>query len=134
MGTKPDMKTREKDLRVDDENRRFDIETARRLIFESGVRINSERIDTVLGGSGVPTRVCSLSVFNAACYPLTLGSPPTQNAFSKLALVNEFNIFAILLVDLLHEFEAGVWRAIFAHLVRLLIAIKGTALDELNER
>lgn len=61
-----------------------------------------------------------------ACFP--------KNAFSKLALINEFNIYAILLVDLLHEFEAGVWKAVFAHLVRLLIAIKGAEIDELNER
>jgi len=28
----------------------------------------------------------------------------------------------MLVVDLLHEFELGVWKALFAHLIRLLHA------------
>lgn len=57
VGTVPDMKTRTEKVRVDDEHRRYDIETARRQIFENGTRINSDAIDNILGGSGVPTRV-----------------------------------------------------------------------------
>jgi hypothetical protein len=44
-----------------------------------------------------------------------------QNAFSKLSPLG-FNVFSSLVVDLMHEFELGVWKAIFIHLIRLLEA------------
>lgn len=58
-----------------------------------------------------------------------------QNAFSvKLAETFGFNFFTILTVDLLHEFELGVWKAVFTHLVRLLYALGQTVVDRFNER
>jgi hypothetical protein len=36
-------------------------------------------------------------------------------------------MFPILVVDLLHEFELGVWKAVFTHLIRVLHAIPGDA-------
>jgi hypothetical protein len=36
--------------------------------------------------------------------------------------------------DLLHEFELGVWKAIFTHLLRILYAQGGSAILELNKR
>lgn len=43
----------------------------------------------------------------------------------------------MLVVDLLHEFELGVWKALFTHLIRLLYAA-GNGTDkfviELNRR
>lgn len=36
--------------------------------------------------------------------------------------------------DLLHEFEIGVWKATFAHTVRVLFAAGGDKVQELNER
>jgi hypothetical protein len=40
----------------------------------------------------------------------------------------------MLVVDLLHEFELGVWKAIFTHLLRLLDASKQSMVHELNRR
>jgi hypothetical protein len=40
----------------------------------------------------------------------------------------------MFVVDLLHEFELGVWKAIFAHLLRLLYAQGGNGIQKLNER
>ena len=31
----------------------------------------------------------------------------------------------MLVVDLLHEFELGVWKAIFTHLIRILYSASG---------
>lgn len=45
-----------------------------------------------------------------------------------------FNVFAMLVVDLLHEFELGVWKAIFTHLLRILDSLKGNKLRELDRR
>lgn len=33
-----------------------------------------------------------------------------------------FNPSAMLVVDLLHEFELGVWKSLFTHLIRVLYA------------
>lgn len=42
----------------------------------------------------------------------------------------------MLVVDLLHEFELGVWKAIFTHLLRILDAAArgGRLTAELNRR
>ena len=40
----------------------------------------------------------------------------------------------MFVVDLLHEFELGVWRTIFTHLMHILHAVGGTAVQRLNYR
>src|SRR4051794_31754507 len=46
-----------------------------------------------------------------------------QNAFSTRLSRSGFNFFSMLVVDLLHEFELGVWKAVFTHLMRLLLRV-----------
>ncbi|KAI4294255.1 hypothetical protein K525DRAFT_274479, partial [Schizophyllum commune Loenen D] len=60
---------------------------------------------------------------------------PTVNAFSD-KLGPQFNPSDMLVVDLMHEFELGVWKAIFTHLIRILYAADphGKLVTELNER
>lgn len=38
------------------------------------------------------------------------------------------------MVDLLHEFELGIWKQVFVHLIRLLIAMGPEAVASMNER
>ena len=40
----------------------------------------------------------------------------------------------MLLPDLLHELEIGVWKTIFIHLLRLLDVENGRLKDELDKR
>jgi hypothetical protein len=40
----------------------------------------------------------------------------------------------MLVVDLLHEFELGVWKAIFIHLMCILCTAGGTLIQQLNYR
>jgi hypothetical protein len=40
----------------------------------------------------------------------------------------------MLLVDLLHEFVLGVWKALFIHLIRMLIAYNKALVNELDHR
>lgn len=40
----------------------------------------------------------------------------------------------MLVVDLLHEFELGVWKAIFTHLMHILYAAGGSVVQQLNSR
>lgn len=46
----------------------------------------------------------------------------------------DFNFFLMLVVDLLHEFELGVWKAIFTHLMHILCTAGGTLIQQLNYR
>ena len=45
-----------------------------------------------------------------------------------------FNVFAMLVPDLLHEFELGMWKAVLAHLLRILIAAGDSAINKLDAR
>ena len=42
----------------------------------------------------------------------------------------------MLVVDVLHEFELGIWKALFIHLIRILHAamLHGELVEELNNR
>ena len=43
----------------------------------------------------------------------------------------------MMVVDLMHEFELGVWKMLFTHLIRILYAASerpGVLVDELNTR
>jgi hypothetical protein len=42
----------------------------------------------------------------------------------------------MLVVDLLHEFELGVWKALFTHLIRILYAAApgGSLIAKLDQR
>jgi hypothetical protein len=43
-----------------------------------------------------------------------------QNAFSSKLAPFGFNMFCMLTVDLMHEVELGIWKAVFVHLLRVL--------------
>jgi hypothetical protein len=45
-----------------------------------------------------------------------------------------FDHFQMLLVDLLHEFVLGVWKALFIHLLRMLNAYDKSLVNELDRR
>ena len=56
-----------------------------------------------------------------------------QNAFSKLAKFG-FNFYLMLVVDFMHEFELGVWKSLFTHLLRILVAHGNGAVQNLDRR
>jgi hypothetical protein len=45
-----------------------------------------------------------------------------------------FNFFPMLVVDIMHEFELGVWKALFIHLLRILDCIDPGLIIEMNRR
>lgn len=57
-----------------------------------------------------------------------------KNAFSDKLSGFGFNFFLMLVIDLLHEFELGVWKAIIIHLLHMLDSLKNGKLHELNQR
>ena len=57
-----------------------------------------------------------------------------QNAFSERLSPFGFNLFAMFVVDLMHEFELGVWRDLFIHLLHILHAANKDLIHELDHR
>lgn len=57
-----------------------------------------------------------------------------QNAFSHRLQPLGFNFFDMLVVDLLHEFELGVWKNLFVHLLRILASVNPALLHTLDRR
>ncbi|KAJ6590922.1 hypothetical protein B0H10DRAFT_1830338, partial [Mycena sp. CBHHK59/15] len=58
------------------------------------------------------------------------------NAFAERLGPFGFNFYPMLVVDHLHEWSLGVWKATFSHIVRVLYAAvpSGAAITELNAR
>jgi hypothetical protein len=65
----------------------------------------------------------------------TITTIVSQNAFIE-KLGPDFNLSQMLVVDFMHEFELGVWKALFMHLIRILYAAApgGRLVAVLNER
>jgi hypothetical protein len=57
-----------------------------------------------------------------------------QNAFSSKLAPLGFNMFSMLAVDLMHEVELGVWKAVFIHLLRILDCQNESLKHELDRR
>ncbi|KAL1671172.1 hypothetical protein EV122DRAFT_295608 [Schizophyllum commune] len=111
LGLKRDIATRLKKARTYLQDR---VEWARKAIYKFAHPIGGTLVNTLLKEfSGVPT----------------------TNAFTH-KLGKDFNPSDMLVVDLLHEFELGVWKTVFTHLIRMLYAVdpKGGLVDELNKR
>lgn len=48
--------------------------------------------------------------------------------------IPRLNVHDLLTVDLLHEFELGVWKALFSHILRIIAAHSPEGLHELDRR
>ncbi|KAG2129688.1 uncharacterized protein EDB93DRAFT_1052601, partial [Suillus bovinus] len=57
---------------------------------------------------------------------------PTSNTFSDCLSSFDFNMFIVLVVDLLHEFELGMWHMLLIYLLRILCAFNKELIHELN--
>ncbi|KAF8189081.1 hypothetical protein K438DRAFT_2144948, partial [Mycena galopus ATCC 62051] len=110
MGTARDLRSRITGLRTYFWTK---IEDARKAIYESGFAVTSKWVENIL------------QEFSLV---------PTINAFSEFLRPYGAEVFPILVVDLLHEFELGVWKAIFTHLIRVLYAVSSDAVAEFDKR
>ncbi|KIJ43684.1 hypothetical protein M422DRAFT_252926 [Sphaerobolus stellatus SS14] len=112
MGTKHDKMRRENMKRKDDGSTQYDITSARSKIYgKRGLRVNSTAVEDLLKKSS---------------------QVPTLNAFSDIFAPEKFNKYQIFVVDLLHEFELGVWKAILVHLIRIITKIGKATLHEFD--
>ncbi|KAJ7163736.1 hypothetical protein C8R46DRAFT_1221491 [Mycena filopes] len=112
MGLVHDLRARLTGARIYFANK---ITAARNLIYTVGLAIGNARVDALLQGVSLV---------------------PTLNAFGERLGRFGFNFHPMLVVDHLHEWSLGVWKATFAHIVRVLYAAvpSGAAVAELNAR
>ncbi|KZV87415.1 hypothetical protein EXIGLDRAFT_620624, partial [Exidia glandulosa HHB12029] len=113
MGQPADMKQRTEQKRRDTEERQRRIEEARQIIYELGFAVGSKEVESLL---------------------MDKSWVPTENAFSKNLENIDFDIFELLALDLMHEFELGVWKALFIHLIRMLRSVGEHCVTELDRR
>ena len=66
----------------------------------------------------------------------TICSPFLKNIFAEKLGKFGFNPYQMLIVDLMHEFELDVWKAVFTHLICILYAAgsSGSLVSELDKR
>ena len=66
-------------------------------------------------------------------FPSTAVTKPLeQSAFSTCLAAYGFDFYHMLVLDLMHEFELGVWKATFTHLICILVAAGGNTVQELD--
>ena len=117
VGTAFDERRREKSRRVDDLNRNWNVSLARDFIYERGFRVRSAAVECLLAEEFyTPTKVRHLTFKDSQML-----IPCIQNAFSSLAPFG-FNFFDMLVPDFMHEFELSIWKALFTHLVHILVS------------
>ncbi|KJA26033.1 hypothetical protein HYPSUDRAFT_105527, partial [Hypholoma sublateritium FD-334 SS-4] len=112
LGTKFDQRRRVTLARKDNLQYRARISSARDIIYKQNRTVDSNFVDHLLKPESLV---------------------PIENAFSARLSSFGFNLFSIFLVDFLHEFELGVWKKVFIHLLRILQSIDG-ATNTLDSR
>lgn len=116
--------------RVDNMKRRIRVEAARGAIYMDNYKVDSRAVENLLQEESlVPTVVCILFPY-MPCVEVLL----CQNAFSHKLAPFGFNMFNMLVVDLMHEVELGVWKSIFIHLLRILDCHNESLKHEMDRR
>ncbi|KAJ3804146.1 hypothetical protein F5876DRAFT_5596, partial [Lentinula aff. lateritia] len=77
------------------------VKQAQKLIYTDGRPINGVHVERLLKETSLV---------------------PTENVFVERLGITDFDFSKLLVVDFLHEFELGVWKTLFKHLIRVLYA------------
>jgi hypothetical protein len=132
-GTQADIATRILAPRQDSQALQQIIQDARHIIYQQGKLVKSAAVESLLKPQSlVPTVVCLASQTKPSTY--LIPHSHIQNAFSELFLSIQANFYDIFVVDFLHEFELGVWKAVLVHLIRILHACGEDRIREFNYR
>ena len=120
LGMSQDKTEQDTLAHIDDHVRQSRIQSAHAHIYDSTLGVTSMAVESLLKDQSlVPILVC------CCCFALSLslnGGHPLKNAFSNRLSSLGFNLFCMLVVDLMHEFELGIWKALFTHLICILSA------------
>src|ERR1700710_1585152 len=119
LGLSLDIKQRKTLERKDDSSRQSKITISRSLIYDRGYGVRSNAVENLLKEHLLV--LTSVHVHHCRIVDRVL-TTIFQNAFSERLGCLGFDLFFMLVVDLMHEFELGVWKALFTHLIRILSA------------
>ncbi|KAF8834077.1 hypothetical protein BDN67DRAFT_992731 [Paxillus ammoniavirescens] len=103
IATGQDMLRRELLACNDTQECRDKVSNARKLIYEQNYAVDSKVVEDILKNESLV---------------------PIMNAFLARLSHTGFDFFQMLVIDILHEFELGVWKAIFIHLLRILECLR----------
>ena len=99
---------------MDDDRQHMLVETVWEMIYENGVRPGVDNILELLGSKALtPTWVSSQHFL--ICSASLSHFFAIQNAFSEHLSKYGLDFHSMFIVDLLHEFKLGVWKATFTH-------------------
>ncbi|KAI0071414.1 hypothetical protein K474DRAFT_1735052 [Panus rudis PR-1116 ss-1] len=113
LGMKRDDARRVSEQRKHDHVYKWDMKRSRQHIYEKGRGVKSTPVEALLS---------------------KYSYVPTTNAFvDRLSSFGQ-NIFSLFVVDLMHEFELGVFKSVFTHLIRMLISVGNNTIQTFNER
>ena len=134
LGMPRDIKEHDTLSRTDDYVRQNKIKNARVHIYDSAFGVTSTVVEELLKDESLVPTLVSSSYSNLA-WLLKCGYS-LKNAFSDKLSGLGFSLFCMLVVDLMHKFELGVWKALFTHLIRILSAaiVGDTLVNELDRR
>ena len=125
MGMCKDMMECEFLACIDDMGWRRRVGDAREAIYVGNSAVDVTAVKTLLKGDSLDPMAVSVLLVICSSF---------QNAFSdKLSPLN-FNVFDMLVVDLLHKVELGVWKMVFIHLLHLLDCENENLKHELDQQ
>lgn len=131
FATENDISQRTLLSRHDTVERRSKITSARRIIYEGQYNVDTPQVEALLKPESlVPTIVRVTLLQNK----VDRADVVVENAFSERLGQTGFDFFLMLVVDLLHEVELGVWKSILVHLFRMVDSLKGALLAEVDRR
>lgn len=134
MGTKTDMANRKKKKRIDNWTHLvFPMQKACKKMFQRGLGVGSDAVQVTLESQSITTTIVSVC-FHSLSEDLL--RTRQQSAFTTRLMNNFklFNAYQIFGIDLLHEVEVGTWKALFIHLLRLLVALGDDVVTKFNKR
>lgn len=105
------------------------VDDACNSLYEEGYAITGDHIDGLLRDESlVPTMVAA-----HVSTPFQVSLRFVQNTFSATLAPFGFDFHKMLTVDLLHEVELGVWKALLIHLFQMLHTCKGDKIHWFDE-
>lgn len=104
------------------------VATAHHRIYKQGYTVNSVAVDGILKERSWVPVVVSKAKFISSCLDQGI-----QNAFHE-ALGDNFHVSRMLVPDIMHEGDAGNWKNVFTHLLRLIGSVDSVLVVELDRR
>ena len=110
------------------------IVAARDSIYYFGRPIKASTVETLLKENSLVPTLVSTTMTNFILLILATGVPCSKNAFIERLAPLGLDLFPIIVVDFMHEFELGVLKNVLKHLIRVLHSLDPSKIATLNER